>query len=183
MWAFIVEPLILQIPGIWCQVDEIRAWCKIFYPGMNIVTPLSVSCEKGQRGKLFLIYKALLPPATHKFWGDSWGCILWTSKIKTKVNTSTAWWNRQATIWHSSCGGVTYTRWTVGVIKQRKNPEPDFLARPQLVVIQIINDMIRGKQITPSQIFTRVNNQGAVMRLRPTLYSLWGMHLKAAPNA
>ena len=82
---------------------------------------------------------------------------MWTSKTKSKVNTTTAWWNRQATIQHISCGGVIDARWKVGVIKQIQNPEPNFLARPQRAVIEIINDMIRGQHMTPSQSVAKGN--------------------------
>ena len=43
-------------------------------------------------------------------------CILWTSKTKTKVNTTTSWGNYKSKILHSSFGGVPDVRWTVGVI-------------------------------------------------------------------
>ena len=49
MWAFVAESLRLEITGIWCQVVEIRGWCAIFYPKINIDVPLSVDWDKGQR--------------------------------------------------------------------------------------------------------------------------------------
>ena len=66
-----------------------------------------MDCQKGQHGQLLIIDRALLPPTTHKFWGDFWCCILWTSNIKIKLNTSTDWWKRQATIQHSSVEIIT----------------------------------------------------------------------------
>ena len=56
---------------------------------MNIVAPLSVAWEKVQWEKILLIDRALLTLVTHKFWGEFWGCILWTPKKKTKLNTET----------------------------------------------------------------------------------------------
>ena len=108
---------------------------------------------------------------------------MWTSNIITKLNTSTAWWNRQATIRNRSCGGVIDSSNMVCAIEQRKNPEPVFLTRSQRVVIQIIDDMIRVHHMTPVQGFTQVNPQGAGVRLRPTLYSPWWLHPTAFSNA
>ena len=48
---FVTESLKLKITGIWCQVKEIRRWCKILYPGMDVGTPLSVALERGETGK------------------------------------------------------------------------------------------------------------------------------------
>ena len=50
-------------------------------------------------------------------------------------------------------------------------------------MIKIIDDMLRGQQMKPTQIVTQVNPQGAVVRIRPTLYSPWGIRLTAVPNA
>ena len=125
----------------------------------------------------------MLPPVTQKFWGEFQGCILWKSKIKNKVNTAMDWWNRQATIRKISHGGVTDVRWTVGVIKRFKNQEPDFLARPYRVVIQIIDYMIRRQKIKIAQSIILGNPQGAILRLHPTLYSPWRLHLTDFPNS
>ena len=101
---------------------------------------------------------------------------MWVSKTKSKVNIATVWWNHQDTIQHSSCGGVTDTRWTVGGIKRIQNPEQNLLARPQRVVMQIIDDIIRGHQMTPKQSVAKGNPQVTVVRICPTLYSSWGLH-------
>ena len=71
-----------------------------------------------------------------------------------------AWCNRQATIWHSLCGGVTHTRWTVVVIERCTNIEPFYLERQHKVAIKIIYDMLRGQQMTPEQGVTQGNPQG-----------------------
>ena len=68
-----MESLILQIKGIWYQVDEIRGWYTIFYLVMDIAVPLGVDWEKGKREQLLLIDGALIPPVTHNLWGDFWG--------------------------------------------------------------------------------------------------------------
>ena len=62
------------------------------------------------------------------------------------MNIETDWWNDQGTIWHIFCGGVAEEMWEILVIELHKNPEPSFLERPQRVVIQIIDNMIRGQQ-------------------------------------
>ena len=76
--------------------------------------------ERGLReetkGKI-IAHRYITSSNSHEmFLGDFWGCILWTSKIKTKMNTETAWWNHQATIRSSSCRGVTDENLTVVVI-------------------------------------------------------------------
>ena len=48
-WVFVAESLKLNISGIWCQVKEIMGWCKLFYPGMDIGTPLVVAWDRRQR--------------------------------------------------------------------------------------------------------------------------------------
>ena len=74
----------LHITRNWCQVDEIRGWYIVFYPGTNIGTPMSVAREKVQQEKLLIIERSLLPPITQKFWGEFRGCILWTYRVKLK---------------------------------------------------------------------------------------------------
>ena len=132
-WAFVANYLVLEITGIWIQVEEIRGRITILYSGLNIDAPLTMSWDKVHHEKLLLIDRALLPPTNHNFCGDFGGCNLWTWDIKKKMNTATDWWNRQSTIRHSSCGGVVDTMWMVRNIKQRKNLEPDFLVRHQWV--------------------------------------------------
>ena len=70
---------------------------------------------------------------------------------------------------NSSHVGVTDAEWKVGVIEQQQNAEPIFLARPHQVVIKIIEYMIKGQYIKPTQIVTQGNSQGSVVQLRPTL--------------
>ena len=136
----------------------------------------------GKREKILLVDRSILPTVTYKFWGEFQGCLFWTSKTKSKVNTATSRWNRQATIQHISCGGVTDARGAVGVIERIQNPKRNFLARPQRSVIQIIDDIMRGQYMTPSHSVAKGNPQGTVVRLRPTLYSPWGLHPTAVTN-
>ena len=65
---------------------------------------------------------------------------------------------------------------------KRKNPEQALLARPQQVVIKIIDDTIRGQNIKPEHSVTLGNPQGTVLRLWTTMYSLWGLHPTAILN-
>ena len=79
------------------------------------------------------------------------------------------WCKLQATIQHSSCGGVIDAKWTLYFIELRKNPELYFLKRPQQVVIQIIDDMNRGNNMKPTHSGPQFNPQGALLWIRPTL--------------
>ena len=89
------------------------------------------------------------------------------------MNISIAWWNLQDTVQHSSCGGVTYTRWKLGVIKGIHNPEPNLMAMPQWVVVQIIDCMIRGKHMKPEHSVTKGKTQCTVVGIHSTMYSSW----------
>ena len=84
-WALGAEFLKLKITVIWCQVEDIQGWCKIFYPGMEVGNPLSVACERGQREQFLLVDRTLLLPVMHKLCGKFQGCIFWTSKPNLKL--------------------------------------------------------------------------------------------------
>ena len=104
---------------------------------------------------------------------------MWKSRFKIKLNMASAWWNLHAMIWHISYGGVAENRWTVGVVEQKLNPEPVFLTRPQWVIINIIDNKIRGQHIKSTQSITHENPQGKVVHILSILYSTWGLHLMA----